>query len=397
MMESFSPVLILGLLFSGGFLLGLGAEKIGLPRIVGYIFIGILFSEDVLGGLLQLNISNWAPQITDIALGIIAYIVGAEINLHELKKQGRPVLYSVAGQTVGVLLLVSFGLYFSNHFFHFVDSNRLLDFFIFGTIATATAPATTIGIIDEYRAKGKLTNIILGVIAIDDALGIALFALFIGLAGDGSLAGNLMDAAGEIAGALIVGGVLGYALGMLGKRIKMEQLRLAMIIGFIFLGYGISEHFHLSSLLSCMMLGFVSKSFNSIKQADWLTPLEHIEELVFLFFFTLAGAYFELSTLIDSLTIVLIYVVLRVSGKYFGAYGFNLMSNLDKKLQKLVGLCLFPQAGVAIGLAVKASHEPALSEISDVLLNTIIGTTLIFAIASPFSTRFALKKANEIK
>ncbi|MGB3226195.1 MAG: cation:proton antiporter, partial [Desulforhopalus sp.] len=197
----------------------------------------------------------------------------------------------MAGQSTGALFFVSIGLWSSGQIFNFFPELTIFEALIFGTISTATAPAASLGIIEEYKSKGKTTNALLGVIAIDDAISIILFTIFVGLMGEGSLNERLITGGEELAGALVIGGVLGCSLGYLGRKINTEDLRLAMIIGFIFLAFGISKLYGFSILLCCMTLGFVSKSFKGIKQAEWLLPLEHIEELVFLFFFTLAGVH----------------------------------------------------------------------------------------------------------
>lgn len=397
MAEDFLPVLILGILISVGFLLGLLVERLNIPRIVGYIIVGALFSEDLLGGLLELSVEEWSPQITDIALGIIAYLIGAEINIDELKKQRSTVIDAVIGQSAATFLFVAAGLWGAGQLLTFIPEINIFESFIFGSLAVASAPATTLGIIDEYNARGHLTNILLGVIAIADAVCIIFFTISISLGGEGSVTTNLLHGAKEIFGALALGGALGYLLGLLAKRIKKEELRLAMIIGFIFLGFGLSNHLGLSELLCCMAIGFVSKSFRDVKRAEWLIPMRHIEELVFLLFFTLAGAHFQFSILISTFGFVILYTLLRSAGKFGGAYGGMTLTNTPEKTKKLLGLCLFPQAGVAIGLAMRAANQPGFEEIGSLIVNIILGSTIIFELTSPIITYYALKKAGNIE
>jgi Kef-type K+ transport system membrane component KefB len=133
------------------------------------------------------------------------------------------------------------------------------------------------------------------------------------------------------------------------------------------------------------------------KQAEWLLPLEHIEELVFVFFFTLAGIHFKLSIFLSSFFLVLLYIVLRTSGKYVGAFAGLSIAGTDKKTRRLLGLCLFPQAGVAIGLAIRASNQPGFEEVGALLLNIILGSTILFELVAPFVARYALEKAGEIE
>ncbi|MGK7390608.1 MAG: cation:proton antiporter [Candidatus Cyclobacteriaceae bacterium M2_1C_046] len=397
MPEIIPPVFSLGILITLGFLLGILAEKVNLPRIVAYILVGAVFSPDLLGGVVNLQVKEWAPNVTDVALGIIAFLVGAEINFTSLKGQKSTILSAVAGQSIGALLFVALGLWGSGQIFNFFPQLSIFEALVLGAISTATAPAASLGIIEEYKAEGKTTNALLGVIAIDDAISIILFTFFLGLMGEGSFGERLMTGGEEILGALIIGGALGYALGFLGKKIKTEELRLAMIIGFIFLAFGISKSYHFSMLLCCMTLGFVSKSFKDVKQAEWLVPLEHIEELVFLFFFTLAGVHFKFNVLITTFGFVLVYILLRIAGKYMGAYTGMTISNTDKETRKLLGLCLFPQAGVAIGLAIQAVNEIQMGETGTILINVILGSTIIFELVSPLVTRYALRKSGNIE
>ncbi|HEY9184039.1 MAG TPA: cation:proton antiporter [Salegentibacter sp.] len=397
MYENFSPIIILGILLSIGSLAGLLAEKVNLPRVVAYILIGVIFSPGILGDMLHFSTASWSPFLTNIALGIIAYIIGSEVDLQSLKKEKGTIMAAVLGQSLGAIIFVALGLWFLGSAFGFLKEIDFTMALIIGTIATATAPAASLGIIEEYGAKGKLTNTLLGVIAIDDAIGVILFTLVLGTVTEGGFSSSLMEGLKEIGGALLLGSILGVLLGYLGNRLKKEELRLVTILGFILLVLGLSELFAFSMLLSCMSLGFVSVMFYPKRRAEWILPLKHMEELVFIFFFTLAGIHFELQIMFSSALLVFTYMILRTAGKYTGSYIGMLIGGAGKQPRRLLGLCLFPQAGVAIGLAIKASDHPGMQEIAALLLNIILGSTIIFELTAPFFTRFALKKAGEIK
>lgn len=397
MHENFSPIIILGVLLSVGSLAGLLAEKVNLPRVVAYILIGVIFSPGILGDILHFSTGSWSPFLTDIALAIIAYIVGSEIDLQSLKKEKGTIMAAVLGQSLGAITFIGLGLWALNSVFGFLKEIDFTLALILGTIATATAPAASLGIIEEYGAKGRMTNILMGIIAIDDAIGVILFTLVLGTVTEGGFSSSLMEGLKEIGGALLLGSIFGVLLGYLGNRLKKEELRLVTILGFILLVLGLSELFAFSMLLSCMSLGFVSVMFYPKKHAEWILPLKHIEELVFIFFFTLAGTHFELQIMFSSALLVFTYVILRIAGKYTGSYIGMRLSGAEKQPRRLLGLCLFPQAGVAIGLAIKASDQPGMQEMAPLLLNIILGSTIIFALTAPFLTRFALRKAGEIK
>lgn len=397
MPEYFSPIIVLGVLLSIGSLAGLLAEKVNLPRVVAYILIGAIFSPSILGDVLHFSTASWSPFLTDIALAIIAYIIGSEIDLQSLKQEKNTILAAVLGQSLGAILFVALGLWALSSAFGFLKEIDFTLALILGTIATATAPAASLGIIEEYGAKGRVTNTLLGVIAIDDAIGVILFTLVLGTVTAGGFSSSLMEGIKEIGGALLLGSIFGLLLGYVGNRLKKEELRLVTILGFILLVLGLSELFAFSMLLTCMSLGFVSVMFYPKKHAEWMLPLKHIEELVFIFFFTLAGTHFELQVMFSSALLVFTYVILRIAGKYTGSYLGMLVSKAEKKPRRLLGLCLFPQAGVAIGLAVNASDQPGMQEMATFLLNIILGSTIIFELTAPFFTRFALRKAGEIR
>lgn len=396
MLEPISAVLTIGVLVTMASILGLLAKKIGFPRVVIYILVGALFSPGLFGSFIDFSTEGWSAEITNIALGIIAYLIGSEINLQDIKKEEKTIFFAVVGQSLGALLFIGFGIWGLSQVISSLGEFGIFHALVFGAVATATAPAATLGVIEEYGAKGKLTNILLGVIAVDDAIGVIFFTLVLGLGAEGSFSESILTGLKEVLGAVLLGGILGVMLGYIGKGFKKEELRLATILGFIFLVYGLSRALDLSMLLSCMTLGFVSVLFYSHQKAEWLLPLQHIEELVFIFFFTLAGIHFKIEVFTSSLFLVLIYTVLRVLGKYLGAFSGLSLAGSNRSTKKLLGLCLFPQAGVAIGLAIQASNQPGFEEFGSLLMNVILGSTIIFGLFAPFATRFALKRSGDI-
>ncbi len=397
MSTTLPPALILGILLTLGSIAGIFAEKIKFPRVVAYILVGALFSPDLLGATFDLHTDKWSPLLTDIMLGIIAYIIGSEINLKDLKREENTVIWAVLGQSLGVLAFVSLGLWLLPSVLHMDFTPGLYQALVFGAVATATAPAAILGIIEEYKAKGEFTNTLLGIVAVDDAIGIIFFTLILGMGAEGGFGSSILEGLREVGGALLLGGIFGVGLGYIGNRFQQENLRLVTIIGFILAVFSLSQLFGFSMLLSCMSLGFISVLFYPKKQAEWLIPLEHIEELVFVFFFTLAGIHFKLSIFLSSFFLVLLYIILRTLGKYIGAFAGLSIAGTDHKTRRLLGLCLFPQAGVAIGLAIRASNQPGFEEVGALLLNIILGSTILFELIAPFVTRYALKKAGEIK
>lgn len=396
MLESLPAVLTIGFLVTMASLLGLLAQKVNFPRVVVYILVGVVFSPGLLGGILNFTTEGWSAELTEIALGIIAYNIGSEINLSELKKEEGIIFLTVMGQSLGALLFISLGVWGLGKITASIGPFNFYQAMIFGVVAMAAAPAALISLFEEHKAQGKMTNILLGIIPVDDAIGVLFFTLILGLGAEGSFSGSILEGLKEIGGTLFLGSLFGLALGYIGNRFKKEELRLATILGFVFLVFGISKTLHFSMLISCMTLGFVSVMFYPKTQAEWRLPLKHIQELVFIFFFTLAGIHFRIDVFNSALLLILIYIILRVIGKYLGAYAGLSLAGADKDTRRLLGLCLFPQAGVATGLAIQASNQPGFDIWGSLLINVILVSTIIFGLLSPFSTRFALKKAGEI-
>jgi len=226
MPEELPAVLIMGVLITLSSLLGLLSEKVNFPRIVSYILVGVLFSPDLLGGVLHFSTDGWSPVLTDIALGIIAYIIGSEINPADLKKEEGIVTATVLGQSLGVLAFMGLGLWGLSKMIGPLQEINIYHALIFGAVATATAPAATLGVIEEYKAKGKLTNTLLGVIAVDDAVGIIFFTLILGMGAEGSFSGSVLEGLKEVGGSLVLGGILGVALGHIGRRLEKKNFGL---------------------------------------------------------------------------------------------------------------------------------------------------------------------------
>ena len=394
MENQLAPLILIGLMMFVGFAAGVLVERIGIPRVAIYVAVGALFSNSVLGNWFPLSVENWSPILTNVALAIIAYLVGAEIHLKEIHRQEKAVIAAALGQLLGVLILVTAGVWAYSQWSG--KEIQLSAAFVLGSIASATAPAATIAVISEYRARGKLSDILLGVVAIDDALGIMVFTLAIGIVGQNDIGSSLWSAAKEISGAIILGALYGSLLGILGRKIHGDDLRLPIIIAAIFLTAGMADMFGFSMLLACMVLGLVSKILFKGKTERWSEPSDHIREVIFLIFFVIAGSHFQPQAFIQSFGLILVYIIARSIGKLSGtALGTSVVST-SLEVRRYLGFCLLPQAGVAVGMALKAVENPALQHISATLMNTILGSTILFELSAPIATRWALKKSGEL-
>jgi len=383
----------LGILLLTGLLFGLLASRLGWPRVAAYVVAGVLFSPSLLGGLLEIRVGDWADPLTTVALGIIAYLIGGSITTGQLRRTGRGIIGSTLGESLGAALAVCGAMALLLPL-EIGGVSTLLLALAFGAIAAPTAPAATIAVLHQYRAQGPLSSTLLGVTALDDAVGVILFAIVTALAGMSSLVGGVGGALLEIAGSILLGGILGYGLSRMARHV-IRDLRLPLVIAAILLAIGIAERLELSELLAAMALGFSARASIGAAGDRLFAPVEYLEELVFLVFFTVAGAMFDPAVLVQHLGLVLAYYLARLAGKVGGAAAGAHLGGAPPQVRRWLGLALIPQAGVAIGLALAIGQYPALQGASEIVLNVILGSTLLTAISGPVAVRFALSRAGE--
>lgn len=381
------------ILFAGMFTAKL-LSKVKLPNVTGYLIAGLIIGPSILG-IIPKEGADKLSIISEAALSFIAYSIGSEFNIENLKKLGKGILTVTVFQAYTTLLLVDLVLIFI--FKQPVPFSLLL-----GAIATATAPAATLMVIRQYKAKGPLVNTLLPVVAIDDALGIIAFGISATIAK--ALVSNTKNISVtkiifmpllEIFLALLIGFLMGILLTYLAKRVKGEDSLLCLVITIIFATAGIAISFELSSLLACMMVGATltnldpnnKKAFNT---ADKFTPP------ILISFFTIAGVQLELSVLKDVGIIGIVYVVVRVIGKMFGAYLGAKLAKLSSVVQRYLGFTLIPQAGVAIGLSMIAENILP-SPYGTQARTIVLAATIIYELVGPMITKQALIKAGEIE
>lgn len=394
-MDAISPVtLTLGLLLLSGLIFGYIASCYNLPRVAAYVVSGMIFSPDLLGRFEWIEIGEWAAPLTTIALGIIAYLIGGSITLKQLRRSGKVIFGSAIGESFGAMLCVfaAFSLILPDTY----PLSGLQLALAFSAIAATTAPAGTIAILHQYRARGPVANTLLGVVALDDAIGIIFFSLMMVVVVGESLALSLGAAGIEIAGAIVLGLLVGRILCQFAKVFHQGGLLLPVVLGHILLALGLAEVLHFSSLLAVMALGFFSRYFSRAAGGRMFIQVEYFEELVFLIFFTLAGAHFEASVFVGHLDLVLVYFCARIIGKIGGAALGAAVAGASRPIVHWLGLGLIPQAGVAVGLALTLGNEPVFKEVSTMIVNVILATTLLYEIFGPLAAKFALGRANEL-
>lgn len=381
-----------------GFAAGSLFERAGIPRVGSYVAVGALLSEPLLGSWIPSEPGAWTDMITKAALGVIAFFIGAEIDSDSIRRQARAVCGVVIGQSAGAFLLVTLALagltaLAPGVFGPQIGWNAGL---VLGAIAIATAPAATLAIIEEYEARGDLTTTLLGIIAIDDAIGVMVFTIALGFTGGVAIADQALAATREIGLAVAMGLVAGAALGWFGRRFHDGDLRLPMILAAILLNVGLSDYLGYADLLSNIVMGYTAMCVFARPQPQWLEPMQHIREAIFLIFFALAGTHFDPDVFAAAFPLILLFIAARSAGKYGGAYAGAAVARARGEIRRWAGLALMPQAGVAIGFSLRAIDSPGLQEVGSVLLNVIIGSTIIYELTGPWLTKLALEKAGEI-
>ncbi|MCR5684394.1 MAG: cation:proton antiporter [Lachnospiraceae bacterium] len=386
----FHILLYLAIAFCLALVSGKLIKLIKLPNVTGYLIIGLLFGPYCINLIPQAAVDGLSI-IPTVALGFIAFSIGAEFRISFLKKVGKtPVVIAIA-ESLGAVLVVDLALIFTG--------NDVPFSLCLGAIAAATAPAATLMVVRQYKAKGELTDTLMAVVAIDDATALIFFGISTAIAkaiesgGTDSLLLTIIDPVVEILSAVLIGAASGLILKFLVKWFHSRGNRLAIVYMMICLCVGLGEMLGLSALLMCMMLGAVfantsGESDKVFEQTDRATPP------IFMLFFFLSGAALDI-TLIPSVGMIgIIYVLFRIVGKVSGAWIGGKISHASAKTQKYLGFTLVPQAGVAIGLATTAmSVVPAYGSS---IRTIILCGTVIYELTGPVITKMALKKAGEI-
>ena len=412
-MSSTASVLIsLSIALISGLLLSRLAKKVQLPAVTAYLVAGVLIGPYLLGALNIPGLGITHAQIegfgiiADVALGFIAFSMGNEFRLEALKKIGKQATVIGIFQALITTVVVDIAL-IALHF-AMPDKLTLSSAIVLGAVATATAPAATLMVVRQYKAKGPLTDILLPVVALDDAVGLVVFAISFGIAKSMSQASvNVLSIILEPLLEVILSLALGFIMGMLFTLCERfffsRSKRMAVSVTFVMLTVGISclkfniggIHIGFSSLLACMMLGTVfcnicDFSEELMERADrWTAP-------ILILFFVISGAELELSVFADIAVVIIgvAYIAARSLGKYSGAGISARWVKCDSNIVKYLGITLLPQAGVALGMAIKAVE---LGPDGAIVRNITLFAVLIYEIVGPFLTKVALTKAGDIK
>jgi len=405
-------LLCISVAIAAGLLLSRFVKPLKLPAVTGYLIAGILVGPYCLGALgvpgLGFNSMEQLEELSilsNVALGFIAFAIGNEFRLEDLKKNGKQATVIGIVQALVAALLVDGALIA----FHLIapDKLSLPAAITLGAIATATAPAATLMVVRQYKAKGPLTDLLLPIVALDDAVGLIVFAVSFGIAralieGKVDMISVIVNPVVEIVASLLLGARMGLLFSVCEKFFSSNSKRLTLAITFVMLTVGLSMlHFEIgpvtvgfSSLLVCMMLGTIfcnicDFSAEIMEKTDkWTAPL-------FVLFFVMSGAELELSVFSDVIIVAIgaIYILSRSAGKIAGAAGSAKLMKCSPTTVKYLGITLLPQAGVALGMTITAM---SLGADGVLIRNIVLFAVLIYELVGPALTRIALTKAGDI-
>ena len=407
---SVSIALLAGLLMTRLF------KPFKLPDVTAYLIAGVLIGPYCVGalgvdgfGFSSMHAVEALGLVADVALGFIAFSIGSEFRLEELKKTGKQAFVIGIVQALVATLFVDLALLGVHYMMP--DKLSLPQLLVLGAIATATAPAATLMVVRQYKADGPLTKLLLPIVALDDAVGLIVFAVSFGIAktilsGQVDLVSIILNPLVEIVCSLILGAIMGWILTQLEKMFHSNTNRLNMTIAFVFLTVALSMldfhigpvHIAFSSLLVCMMLGTIfcnicPLSEDLMGRSDkWTSPLLAI-------FFVISGAELELSVFADIaiVGIGVVYIIFRCLGKYFGTLVSAKATKCAPQICKYLGITLFPQAGVALGMCAIVASSTDFGDQGTLIRNITLFAVLIYELFGPLMTRQALMSAGEIK
>jgi len=385
-----NTLFFLALILFSGLIFGRIVKLFKLPNVTGYLIAGLLIGPYCFK-IISHDLVSQLELVSEMALAFIAFSVGAEFKLSYIKKVGMtPIVIAIfEGLTATVLvalILVIFGFG--------VEIALLL-----GAIASATAPAATIMVVKQYRAKGPVTETLLSVVALDDAVALIAFGFAIAIVnaiqnpGESSALMSIIIPLAEIIGSILLGFALGALFTIPLRYFKKDSNRTIITVGFVFLGSALATMFNLSPLLLCMCMGAVLVNISNSGK-DILRLADNITPPIFLMFFVVSGMELNITILPKIGVIGILYVIFRVIGKVAGAFFGAVIMKAPENVKKYLGFTLVPQAGVAIGLSLIAAKT--LPEFGQTIRTVILCATFIYELIGPAITKVTLKMAGEI-
>lgn len=386
--DQIPDLLVIGLVFFTGWVAHVVGAKTHVPRVTLLLTVGILSGPSGFD-LIPPEFTQYYSTASHLALAMIGFLLGESFAGRDLLLKKRQVLF------------ISFGVALAPAMFVFtlvwlVSSDIFLAIVLAG-IATATDPAATLDVIREYKAKGPVSQMLKGVVAVDDAWGVIIFSLLLvvamGVSGNGTGVSDVIHGLWDVVGALMLGTVIGIPMSIIIGRYRTGEPTMIEAMGFVFICGGIALYMEVSYILACMALGaMVSRKAQHVERP--FHAIEKASDPFLIVFFILSGMSLDLSSITTIGVIGCTYVVARSLGKIYGARLFAALSGSPKIIQQNLGCCLLPQAGIAIGMALLVSER--FPEIGELVLTIAVSTTVLFELIGPFVTKRYLEKAGEM-
>ncbi len=389
----------IGILLAVAFLGSKIFQRMGIPNVVGFIVTGVVLGNSFLN-LVPLVLVEELSIISQMALGLIGFDMGSHLRYRDLRDLGRSITTILLFEAFGTFFLVALGIFSLTHSWSVA--------LIFGALASATAPAATVDVLAEYDARGPLTTTLLAVVGLDDAIALLLYSVAAALAewmitgkGDLSASALIQLPLIEIGGSVLLGLVMGMLLDFILHRLEKMHDAMAISIGFVLLCGGLSEALGFSLIMTNMILGVVVVNRYPDHARHIRFTIEQAGPVIYVLFFALVGARFQISFLPTMGLIGVIYVVLRSFGKITGAWIGGSLGGAAPQVRNNLGLGLLSQAGVAMGLAIASSRRFInLGEegkaLGVLIVNVILATTFIVQIIGPIFVKLAIRRAGEI-
>ncbi|VGO20622.1 cation:proton antiporter domain-containing protein [Pontiella sulfatireligans] len=402
---------VLGICIAGGIAGAWIFQKFHVPQVVGYIVIGVLIGDTGFGLLHPADIEA-LQSFNNFALGLIGFLVGGELSGSIFKKYGKQFTAILIGEGIAAFMLVGIT---STLILYAVCNDWIISAaagIVFGAIASATDPASTIDVLWEYRSAGVLTTAIVAIVALDDALAMTLYGLGTSVAtilvqgqggGDHSILLTLLHTFVELGGAILLGVICGFVLDYMMKYLPQNEKRLGMSIGMLLVCIGLAIAFKMDLILATMAVGIVLINRAPNRSKKLFETVRSFATPIYIIFFVLVGARLSIGSMpLWVWGLVASYVLMRSLGKWAGAYWGGSISKAEKPVRDYLGMAIFAQGGVAVGLSIVASHNLHHIEImegmrlSDLIIFTVTATTLCVQLIGPAFAKLAIKKAGEI-
>ena len=400
--------LVVGLVLLIGRLGGRASSRLRAPMVVGYLLVGVLLGRSLLN-IISIESTERLELVTDLGLGLVAFMIGTELSRRVIRRLGRKLIVIMVSESVMAFIVVAGLVWGLASWLLPAAGLAVAGALILGAMAPASAPAGTVAVIQEYKARGPLTTLLLGVVGLDDAFAIMIYAFAAAIAKvvlsakhvtfSSVIAGPCL----EILGGLAVGAAVGVVLHSLVRRSRDRPDVLVYTLGAILLATGLANAMGLSLILANLAVGAVVANISTRAAERAYRAVEQITAPIYALFFVVAGAHLDLRLFAALGLLGLVYILGRSAGLIGGAWLGASLSGAEPNVRRYLGLGILSQAGVAVGLALTVANEfrapeygPLGKQLAELTINTIAATTIVFEILGPITTKIALSKAGEI-